>query len=811
MMATLIDDLRYARRAFAKNPGFTAVVLSTLALGIGAVVAIFSVADGVLVKPLPYRDPGRLIRIGHVRPDSAVPGASFSPQDVEDLEGAHPGLERVASWSYFADQSGANLTGSGEPERLPTADVSGGLFETLGMPALAGRVLTPDDDRVGRNHVVVMSASLWKRRFNGDRTIVGRPIVLDGTPFTVLGVMPAAFEFPAADVDLWRPLSTVGEDSVPHKREVRWLEVVGRLAPKASLGSAHAGMDALFSRLALQYPASNAGFEHARILPLSTALTGDVRTPIWVLLGAVSVVLLIGCVNVANLLLARATARQREIGIRAALGASRARLVRQLLTESLLLSLVGGLLGLLLARWGIDALSALSEGHVPRAASIRMDWSVVGFATLLSAITGIAFGLLPALSASRDTLRNALEGAGSRGGGDTRGALGLRRALVVGEISLAVALLVGAGLLLRSFWRLTHADSGLNPDSVLTLSVTISDVKHPYPDAEASYRTEVLASMRFLPGVEAAGASKTLPLHSGGEAYSFVVEGSRKPEPMKAPGGTIIVTPGYFKALGIPVLRGRDFTDADIAEGRPVLLVNRTFARTVWGGADPIGKGLIFGGKMRIDVIGMVGDVRENGLEVAPRGALYVPVSIFPRSSLKLFLRTHGDPSALASAARAAIHRLDPDQPISGVAPLSAVIADTVVRPRYLTLLVGVFGAVALLLAAIGVYGVISFSVARRTREIGVRIALGADRADVRRLILREGMSLAGGGLLLGLLAALALSRTLSSVLFETPTQDPLTLTSVGVLLLLVSLAACAIPARRAANLDPQDALRAEA
>jgi len=809
-MKTLLDDLRYARRGFVKNPGFTALILATLALGIGAVIAIFSIANGVLLRPLPFRDPDRLVRIGHVRPDTVVARPTFSPQDVEDLKVAHPGLASVSAWTYFPGLSNASLTGAGEPERLPAAAVDGAFFETLGMPAAEGRLLTPDDDRDGKNHVAVLSSSLWKRRFNGDRSIIGRPLVLDGTPFEVVGVMPPGFEFPAAEVDVWMPLSNLGEDSTPHKREIRWLDVVGRLAPGAALPQAKAGIEALYVRLARQYPDSNTGFEHALVVPLTTALTGDVRKPIALLLGAVSLVLLIGCVNVANLLLARASVRRREIGIRAALGAGHGRLIRQLLTESLLLSVTGGLLGLLLARWGIDGLMAFSGGHVPRASAIRMDSGIVLFALFLSVATGVAFGLLPALSAARGSLRGALESSGGRGGSDSRGALTLRRGLVVGEITLAVALLVGAGLLLRSFWRLTHADPGLRAESVLTLSVVVpSDLYNAEKDGP--YRAQMLAALRALPGVVAAGFSKTLPLHGGGEPYPVGVEGRPDLAEYKAPGGAIIVSPGYFAALGIPILRGRDFTDSDLETGKEVMLVNRALAHALWGDAEPIGKGLIFGkSKERLEVIGVVGDVRQEGLGQTPFATMYVPMSIFPRGSLKFYLRTHGDPRALAASARAAIHRLDPDQAISGMRPLTEVVAETVAGPRFLTVLVGAFGAAALLLAAIGVYGVISFSVARRTREIGVRIALGADRAAVRRLVIREGMALAGTGLALGLVAALALSRVLSSLLFETRTHDPLTLAAVAGLLLLVALLACAIPARRAANLDPQEALRTE-
>lgn len=804
----MIRELRFSLRGLLRRPGFALLVVATLALGTGAAVTVFSVADAVLLRPLPFRDAERLVRIGHVRPGSASPGRSFSPQDVEDLAAAHPGLASVASWEYFPNQSGKTLTGSGEAERLTASGVSGAFFDTLGVPALLGRAFGPDDDRPGKNEVAVISWTLWQQRFGGDPSIVGRPLVLDGRPYRVVGVMPRVFEFPTSEVAVWYPLSNVGEDAVPHRRDVRWLNAIGRLRPDATPLSARAGLDALFSRLARQYPSSNDGFDRALVVPLRTALTGSVRTPIWVLFGAVSVVLLIGCVNVANLLLARATTRRREIGIRAALGASRARLAGEILGESLLLAVAGGGLGLLVARWGIDALAAAAGGYVPGAAGIGMDARVVAFAIALSVATALLFGLLPALDASRKSLASALESAGGRGGTDTRSGLALRRGLVVGEIALAAALLVGAGLLLKSFWRLTHAESGIRPDSVLTLSVTLPESAFT-EEKDPAYRAAILGAVRALPGVLAAGASKTLPLHSGGEAYGFTVEGRPELATVKPEGGAVIVTTGYFEALGIPILRGRDFTADDMETSRPVLLVNRSLARRLWGDADPIGRGLMFG-QYRLEVIGLAGDVRENGLARVAPPAVYVPMSRFPRGTMKLFLRTAGDPAVLAAPARAAIHRYDPNLPVSGVAPLTAVVEDTVTRPRFLTLLVSVFGAAALVLAAIGVYGVIAFSVARRTREIGVRIALGAARADVWRLVLREGLTLSAGGLALGCVLALSLSRSLRSVLFETPAQDPATLAAVAVTLLGAAAVACAVPARRAASLDPQEALRAD-
>jgi len=810
-----MNDLRFALRGFARRPGFAAVVVATLALGIGASVTIFSVADAVLLRPLPYRDADRLVRIGHVRPGSGAPTGSFSPQDVEDLTAASAGLERVAAWEYFPDLSGVTLTGSGEAERLTSSSVSGSFFDTLGVAPHVGRTFGEDDDRAGKNGVAVLSWDLWKKHFGGDPAVLGRPLLLDGRPFRVVGVMPRGFDFPSSDVQVWVPLSNVGEDAVPHRRGVRWLSVLGRLGPGTTPASTRSALDALFGRLAREYPSSNAGFERALVVELKTAVTGGVRTPIWVLFGAVSVVLLIGCVNVANLLLARATTRRREIGIRAALGASRARLARQILSESLVLALLGGGLGLLAARWGIDGLAAAASGSVPRAAAIGMDGKVVAFALVLSVGTALAFGLLPALDSSRRSLTGALEGAAARGETDARSGVRLRRGLVVGEIALAAALLVGAGLLLKSFWRLTHAESGIRPASVLTLSVTLpgslfEDGSDDVVFARiAAYRRGLLANLAALPGVRSVGASKTLPLRGGGEAYGFTAEGQPELGTIKPEGGAVIVTTGYFAALGIPIARGRDFTAADMDESLPVLLVNRSFARSVWGGADPVGRGLLVG-PSRFEVIGVANDVREHGLDRNPPPTVYVPMSRFPRGTLKFFLKTGADPASLAAPVRAAIHRYDPNLPVSGVAPLSSVVADTVARPRFLTLLVALFGAAALLLSALGVYGVISFSVARRTREIGVRIALGADRRDVWGLVLREGLALAAVGLVLGCLLAAALSSTLRTILFETPPQDPATLAAVAGTLLGAAFLASAIPARRAAALDPQEALRTE-
>ncbi|HEY1435855.1 MAG TPA: FtsX-like permease family protein, partial [Thermoanaerobaculia bacterium] len=505
-----------------------------------------------------------------------------------------------------------------------------------------------------------------------------------------------------------------------------------------------------------------------------------------------------------------AAGRRREVAIRSALGASRARIVRQILAESAVLSILGGALGVLLARWGIDGVATLWAGRIARAAEIRMDPVVLGFALLLSISTGLAFGLLPALQAAGEKPRVAMETGGGRSDSSSRGRTRLRRLLVLAETSLAVALLFGSGLLIRSFWRLTHVDTGMRTESVLALSLTIPSQIYN-AEKDGPYRDAILARLRALPGVVAAGGSKTLPLQGGGEAYGVRVEASADRKAIKPDGGTIIVTTGYFSALGIPVLRGRDFTQADMETSAPVLLVNQSLARQLWPGQNAVGKGLIFGENSRLEVIGVTGDVRQDGLEVAPRGAMYVPESRFARGSLKIFVRHTGDAGALAAGVRSAIRALEPEQPISRIVPLTDLVAEGAARARLLAALVAAFGAIALLLAALGIYGVISYGVVQRRREIGIRMALGADPADVRRLIVSEGMSLAGTGLGLGLAASLALSPVLKSLLFETPPSDPATLLAVTAVLAAVALVACSVPARRAARVDPQVALRADA
>ena len=807
---TLVQDVRHAVRTLAKSPGFCAAAVATLALGIGANTAIFSIVRAVLWSPLPYRDAQRLVRIGHRRPDSARPGASFSPQDFQDLKSADTGLAAAATYFFVPGLSGMNLNEAGEPARISVAFVSGNFFPTLGVPAASGRTLLPEEEAPGKDGVVVLSHRLFLRQFGGDRSVVGRVVRLDGRQFTVVGVMPPSFAFPSADADAWAPLSLMGEDEVPHRREVRWLSVIGRLGPGTSLASLRSRADGLLGRLAKEYPDSNEGFDRATVEPLSDTIFGDVRAPLLLLLAAVALVLLIACANLASLLLARSSARVREIAIRTALGAPRRRIIRQLLTESALVALAGGAAGLLVGTWTIEILISAIGRSLPRAAEIRMDGTVLLFALALSLATGLLFGLLPALFASRPSLASALEGAGRSGTSD-RSRRTILRSLVAGEAMVAVVLLVGAGLLTRSLWNLLHVDTGARVENVLTLSITIPEDRYPYGPAETAYRARLLEGLKAVPGVTAVGASKTMFLKGGGEPYGFSLPGRTGRESVIRPeAGVFIVTPGFFAAIGIPVLAGRDFTIEDIETEKAVILVNKTLARQLWPGEDPVGKTVLFGQNRPYTVIGVAGDARQDGLSRPAGAAVYGPISHFPRSTMKFYLRSRQEPASLAAAARAAIARVDREQPVSEIATLEQVVSETVARPRFLTWLLVAFGALAVGLAVLGVYGLLSYTVAQRTREIGVRIALGANSGNILRLVVGEGAALCAAGAALAIPVSLAAGRLVRSLLFGVRPADPAVFAGASLFLVAVAAAAAALPARRAASIDPIEALRNE-
>ncbi|MFP3939662.1 MAG: ABC transporter permease [Thermoanaerobaculia bacterium] len=809
-MSGIAQDVRHAIRRLARSPAFTAAVVLSLALGIGANGAVFSVVRGVLLTPLPFQEPERLVRVSHGHRERGLEPGAFSPQDFQDLRRQTEVFDALGSWWYVPGLSGMNLTGGGEPLRVDATFVSEGFFPLFGVSAARGRVLSPEENVPGRDRVAVLSDGFWRRRFGGDPEVVGRSIVLDGQPFTVVGVMPPEFTYPAEESDLWVPISLIGDDDIPHRRGLRWLNVVGRLAPRIDPEEARARTEALVAGLAQDHPESNEGWTEADVVPLRETIVGDVRPALLVLFAAVGIVLLVACANLANLFLVRAVGREREMAVRTALGAERGRLVRQVLVETVLVAGAGGLVGLLLAAWGIDALrvteAAWGQGALPRGDAVRFDGAVVGFSLALSLVTGLAFGLLPALRASDLRLSAALSEGGGRGGdrfGNRAGA-----ALVVAETALAVVLLVGAVLLVRSFWHLVQEDPGYRTEGVLTLSITTdSDVEDPAN--RYRYRRQVMKRVTALPGVVSVGGSKTLPLRGGGEPYEFQVPGRVEEGGLVRPeSGVFIVTPGYFETLGIGLLHGRGFSWEAVPE-RPVLVVNRRLARQVWGREDVVGETLGIG-ENRIEVVGVVEDVRADGLATPPGSAAYVPPTVAPRATMKLFVRTAGEPLAFAEAVRQAIWEIRPEQPIAEVRALESVLREQTARPRLLVALVGSFAVLAAALAAVGLYGVIAYAVGRRTREIGVRMALGAGRRKVVAAVVGRSLALVAAGLVLGLFGAWAGAGLLSSQLYEVRPSDPASFAAVALLVVGTGVAAASIPARRASRVDPADALRSE-
>jgi predicted permease len=808
-MDTLLQDLRYALRTLRRSPGFALVAVLTLALGIGMNTAIFSVVNGVLLRPLPFRNPDELVRLHHVHPEKEPAGGPFSPQDFQDLQAGAHGFELLAAYLYAPGLSAINLTGGGEPRQVQAAYVSREFFPLLGANAARGRTLRPEENVPGADRVVVLSDALWRRRFNADPVLVGRTVTLRGERFTVVGVMPPGFAFPAPEAEAWVPISLIGEDDIPHIRELRWMSVVGRLRPGTTPEAAAGSVNGVLARLAAEHAESNEGWERARMETLRDAVVGPVRPALLVLLGTVTLVLLVACANLANLLLARASAREREVAIRTALGASRGQLVRQMLTESVVLAVLGGVLGLAVAAAGVRALLALSAGTIPRPHEVGIDGRVAVFALLLSLVTAVLFGLVPALRAARgataDTLRD-----GGRGGSERRGT-GTRAALVLAQTAAAMVLLVSAGLLVNSFWRLVTVDPGFRPGNVLLASLEISTDRYDTPIKMNGYRNELIRRVGELPGVKAVGAAKTQPLRGGGEPYEFTLPGRSGPDAVMAPAsGTLIVSPGYFAALGIPLVRGRVFeANDDLPESPPVLMINQAAARRYWPGADPVGQTVVMG-NTPITVVGVAGDVRNEGLAATPQPTVYFPFGLAPRAATQLFIRTTGDPVGMTAAVRQAIRAADPLQPIAEIRTLRSAMADTVAQPRFFTILLTLFGGVAVLLAALGLYGVVAYTVTRRTTEIGIRMALGARARDVVRMVVRRSALPTAAGILVGMFVALLVTRWMGSMLFQVRPADPVTFAAAGLLLAGVALLASWLPARRAARIDSMSALRAD-
>jgi putative ABC transport system permease protein len=802
-MQSLWHDLRFAARMLWKRPGFTAVAAGALALGIGANTAIFSVVNAVLLRPLPYPEPEQLVQLWEARPRQNMPRIEVSPNEFLAWAEQGQSFRQLAA----ADLVNFNLTGRGEPERLPTARVTAGYFPLFGVAPALGRHFLPEEDQPGRNNVVVLSHFLWQTRFGSDPGIVNQTVSLDGVPCTVVGVMPPGFRLPQ-DARLARPIAFGPDDRT--RAGNHFLNVYARLKPGVTLRDAEVEMATVAARLEQEFAATNAGHQVA-LTSLREQLVGDVRPALLVLLGAVGLVLLIACANLANLLLARAEARRKEVAVRAALGASRWRIVRQLLAESVLLAAAGGAAGLLLAVWGVDLLVSLDPAGVRRVGEVQLDAVVLAFTFGLSLVTGLLFGLAPALQASKPDFVETLKEGGRAGVGGRRGGR-LRAALVVSEVALTLVLLVGAGLLVKSFARLLDVDPGLDPRGVLTLDVSLPTAKYAEPQRVAAFYQQLLAEVAALPGVEAAGAVSVLPL-SGDDNSNFVHIEGRAPlaqgQALRA--GRRNVTPEYFRAFRIPLKSGRLIAPADDAQAMRVAVINEAMAARFFEGEDPVGKRLRTGeGNPWITVVGVVGDVRHRGLDIETRPEMFFPHAQAPSRQMSLAVRTAGDPLALVGAVRERVRAVDDEQPIGNVKTMEAWLAESVASRRFSVLLLGAFALAAAVLAALGIYGVVSYGVARRTHELGLRIALGASRADVLRLVIRQGMraTLVGAGV--GLAAALALTRLMAGLLYGVSATDPAVFAAVTLLLTGVALFACYVPARRATKVDPMEALRHE-
>jgi putative ABC transport system permease protein len=798
----MFSDLRYAFRQLTKNPGFAAIAVLTLALGIGACTAIFSVVDGVLLRPLDYPHSEQMVVIRETDLPK-FPEFSVSPPNYLDW------AKQTKSWQYLAAYAGAqiNLTGEGEPQRLVGVRATAHYFDVYGIQPVLGRWFVPDEDVDGKNHVVVLSYPFWQRVFGGDRKVIGRSIQLDGESFTVIGVAPPHFG-QASKVDSWVPMGFKPDETNADARGGHFLNVIGRLRHDVTLEQAKAELEVLAAQLARQYPDSNKGWsvKMARILDFSVR---DVRAVLYTLLAAVGCVLLIACANIANLLLARATARHREISIRTALGASRLRLVRQLLTESILLALLGGVLGVVLARWGLDLLLALAPSTLPRTSDIQLNFAVLLFTLFLSVLTGVIFGIAPALLAAHSDVQEGLK-QGARGSTDARGRL--RGALVITEVAFALVLLGGAGLLARSFLRLTNVDPGFVPEHATVLRLALPEKKYEKPEQQLAFTDALLARLRVSPGVKAAGLTHSLPLISDW-VLSFKIEGRPEIPPADLPSTNYYsVTPDYFRAMGIRLIRGRLFNAQDDSHAPRVAIINQTLARQFFPNEDPLGKRILVtnGPDVWRQIVGIVADIKQYGVDKETTSQTYEPYAQYPFRSLNIVLRTEGSPAALAGMLRPAVYATDKDQPVGSIQPLDEILGATMARQRFAMVLLVVFSVVALVIAAVGIYGVMAYSVVQRTGEFGIRMALGAQRSDVLRLVLSSAGKLVGLGLLIGFGATILTSRVMDSMLFQTSAHDPLTISLTILLLAAVALAACLLPARRATRVNPIEALRTE-
>ena len=824
-----IKDLRYGLRLLARSPGFTAVAVITLALGIGANAAIFSVINAVLLQPLPFPEPDRLALVFGSEPRQDWPQLPLSQPNFNDIRQQSRSFDSMASWTFTR----FNLTGSDEPEEIQSAIVNASFFPTLGVKPALGRDFLPEEDRPGSAPVVMLSDSLWRRRFGGNASVLGSAVNLDGRSYEVIGVLPEGFQFAnfPKQTELWIPFGLDPFDGRKYARGNSSLLAIGRLARGVTLDQAQAELSTISARLTSDHPETSRNWS-ARLNPLREQAVQSSRAALLVLLGAVGFVMLIACANVANLLLARGSTRRREMAVRAALGAGRGRIVAQLLTENVGLSMMGGLVGLLVAVWGIDLLSilpftapSLFTPYTVASGQVAMDGPVLAFTFALSVLTGLVFGLAPALSACRPSLVQSLKEGGARDGGARQGLT--RNLLVIGEVALSMTLLIGSGLMLRSFARLQAVDPGFKPDNVLTMEINLPRSRYPEDRQASTFFTELLSRVSALPSVTSTGVSQHLPMSGTDASAGFYIEGWPAPAPTdRVEAHYRSVSPGYLQTLGIAMLRGRSFTPADSEGSRKVTVINETMARRFWPGEDPIGRRIALNFEaMRFyrdrapeldlekgmrEIVGVAADVRHARLDGESFPEMYIPHAQMPSREMSLVVRTTTDPLGLAAAVRRQVLEMDKDQPVSRVSTMDGLLALSVAQPRSNALLLSLFGALALVLAAVGVYGVISFAVAQRTREIGIRMALGAQGGEVLKMIVLQGAKLTFTGMAIGLVAALWLTRMVSGLLFAVSPTDPAIFAGTALLLAAVSLLACYLPARRATKVDPMVALRCE-
>ncbi|HUJ32921.1 MAG TPA: ABC transporter permease [Candidatus Acidoferrum sp.] len=809
----LVQDLRYGFRTLRKSPGFAAVAIFTLALGIGANTAIFSVVYAVVLKPLPFANPGQLIFLSEAKPQQGIPSAGISYDNFTEIRAQNHVFSELAA----AQNHQLTLTGHGDPAAVDTADVMPELFALLDVKPVLGRTFVSEDGKQGAQPVAILSENFWRDRFAADPNVIGSSVSLDHRSFTVVGVVPAAPAtlFSPTPIQFWIPLAQdpLFGPWIP-RQGLRWLGIVGRLKPGVSIAQAQAEMDAISARLAAKFPAENTGWT-IRLKPLQQVIVGDVRTALLVLLGAVGLILLIACANISNLLLARATSRGKEMALRIALGAGRSRIIRQLLTESAALGLLGGAAGVLLAYWGVHALISFLPSSLPKINDVRVDASVLAFALLLSVLASLVFGLAPAFFAAGSRVQSNLQESGGRAG-EARARRFARSFLAVAEVTLAMILLVGAGLLVRSFLTLTSVSPGFDARNVVRAEISLPQFQYSKPEQWTAFSDELLRRLQAQPGMRDSAIGLPLPLDAQGAAtLGFEIAG-HPPLPKGTPetADYVSISPEYFHVMSIPLLRGRTFDDQDIRSAPMVTIISEALAHRYFPDQDPLGKQLIFSfppnpGIPR-QIVGVVGDVRDVSLGRDPGPMMYVPFAQAPLWGAEVVVRSNLSPESVSATIRHEVRQVDKDLPVTNIGSMAGSLDTSVQQPRFRTWLLGLFAAIALVLAAAGIFGVISYSVGRRTHEIGIRITLGATPADVLRLILGESARLVLVGLAVGIPAALGLARLLSNLLFAIRPADPLTLAAVSLLLLAVATVAAYIPARRAMRVDPMVALRHE-